>query len=84
MYGCKKKKQKEEENEEKRAREWSLHRFEGRHPLSPREKMDGGKKRRKKKGQESRARPNPMKTFRVIVNSSTRQSTTLLSPIDGR
>lgn len=42
----------------------------------PREKVNEKKKGgEKKKNRKAEARPNPMKMFRVIVNSSTRQST---------
>lgn len=64
-------KRKKENGEEENAERKGLHRFKNE---SPREKVNG-KKGGEKEEQESEARPNPMKTLWVIVNSSTRQST---------
>jgi len=73
-YTNKKKKKKVKRNErtkknERRIEEENLHRFGGESPWKDKRKK-GGKER-----QKSTARPNPMKTFWVIVNSSMRQST---------
>lgn len=69
----KKEKRKERTRGEERGRERrrGFHRFEGKPPCEKVNEKKGGEKEE----QGSEARPNPMKTFRVIVNSSTRQST---------
>lgn len=61
-----------EKETERNAERRGLHRFESK-PPAPRKSER--KKGDEKEEQESKARPNPMKMFRVIANSSTRQST---------